>query len=355
MDIIAVDRTLPAAAITLQSTTNACTVDGTNMLEMHVWLNLRHAGHAQNRDTMRWCAGQPRDPTTRQSIRSVTPRAKRTSQAHFLRSVDKDLEFDNYWTATLSVDGHPTRVHQSEWSAARNHGSRDSNCSHQEEFCMARGDPPCPHLHTHSEPELPWPDNKSLHPKWPAMLTPQQASMRGAGYGQAHWHTGQLIHTRLHRRVPRALLLPGNSTRGCLSIHAPKKIAHPLIPKVKMELGNMEKQGVFSPVTEPTSWCSGIVVVPKPNGSIHICVDLTHLNKAVQREVHPMFSAWPNWDRARFLASSTPRVASGRSHFAQSPDSSPPSSRPLATSASISSPLASVSPVKSSSGQCHRS
>ena len=52
----------------------------------------------------------------------------------------------------------------------------------------------------------------------------------------------------------------------------------------------MEKQGVISPVTEPTGWCSGIVVVPKPNGSVRICVDLTHLNKAVQREVHPMFS-----------------------------------------------------------------
>ena len=65
-------------------------------------------------------------------------------------------------------------------------------------------------------------------------------------------------------------------------IHALRKIAHPLIPKVKMELGNMEKQGVISPVTEPTSWCSGIVVVPKPNGSVRICVDRTHLNKAVQ-------------------------------------------------------------------------
>ena len=28
--------------------------------------------------------------------------------AHFLGSVDQDFEFDNYWTATLSVDGHPT-------------------------------------------------------------------------------------------------------------------------------------------------------------------------------------------------------------------------------------------------------
>ena len=71
-------------------------------------------------------------------------------------------------------------------------------------------------------------------------------------------------------------------------IHTPWKSTHPLIPKVKTELENMEKQGVSSPVTEQTSWCSGIVVVLKPNGSIRICVDLTHLNKAVQREVHPM-------------------------------------------------------------------
>ena len=28
--------------------------------------------------------------------------------AHFLGSVDQDFEFDSYWTATLSVDGHPT-------------------------------------------------------------------------------------------------------------------------------------------------------------------------------------------------------------------------------------------------------
>ena len=75
---------------------------------MHVRLNLRHAGHAQSGDIMRWCAGQPRDPTTRQSIRSVTLKAKRTSQPTFSGLLTRTFEFDNYWTATLSVDGHPT-------------------------------------------------------------------------------------------------------------------------------------------------------------------------------------------------------------------------------------------------------
>ena len=39
-------------------------------------------------------------------------------------------------------------------------------------------------------------------------------------------------------------------------------------------------------VQEPTEWCSGIVVVPKPNGQVRICVDLTKLNESVCRERH---------------------------------------------------------------------
>ena len=50
----------------------------------------------------------------------------------------------------------------------------------------------------------------------------------------------------------------------------------------------MLQQGVISAVTLPTAWCSGLVPVPKPNGNVRLCVDLTQLNKAVQREIHPM-------------------------------------------------------------------
>ena len=41
-------------------------------------------------------------------------------------------------------------------------------------------------------------------------------------------------------------------------------------------------------MTAPTEWCAGIVPVLKPNGKVRICVDLTELNKAVQRKVYPM-------------------------------------------------------------------
>ena len=67
-------------------------------------------------------------------------------------------------------------------------------------------------------------------------------------------------------------------------LYNPRKIPHPLIAKVKSQIETMLQQGVISPVTAPTKWCAGIVPVLKPNGSVRICVDLTHLNKAVQRD-----------------------------------------------------------------------
>ena len=41
---------------------------------------------------------------------------------------------------------------------------------------------------------------------------------------------------------------------------------------------------MISKIDEPTEWCSPMVVVPKPNGTVRICVDLTKLNESVQRE-----------------------------------------------------------------------
>ena len=50
----------------------------------------------------------------------------------------------------------------------------------------------------------------------------------------------------------------------------------------------MESQGVISQVNQPTSWCAGMVAVPKKSGAIQICVDLKRLNQSVMREVHPL-------------------------------------------------------------------
>ena len=72
------------------------------------------------------------------------------------------------------------------------------------------------------------------------------------------------------------------------ALATPRRVAIPLLPKVKTELERMEKMGVVSRVQEPTEWCAGMVVVPKPGGRVRICVDLTRLNENVRREQHPL-------------------------------------------------------------------
>ena len=58
--------------------------------------------------------------------------------------------------------------------------------------------------------------------------------------------------------------------------------------KAQEELEQMESMGIISRVEQPTQWCAGMVAIPKKNGKLRICVDLKHLNEAVQREVHPL-------------------------------------------------------------------
>ena len=70
------------------------------------------------------------------------------------------------------------------------------------------------------------------------------------------------------------------------AVQYPRRVAVPLLPKVKGELDRLETLGVIKRVTDPTEWCAPMVVVPKLNGKVRICVDYTHLNQAVKRERH---------------------------------------------------------------------
>ena len=68
----------------------------------------------------------------------------------------------------------------------------------------------------------------------------------------------------------------------------PRRVPVPLLSKVREEISRMEKMEIISEVDEPTEWCAGMVVVPKPNGKVRICVDLTRLNESILREFHPL-------------------------------------------------------------------
>ena len=70
------------------------------------------------------------------------------------------------------------------------------------------------------------------------------------------------------------------------SVPTPRRIPLPLMKETQAELQRMEEMGVISRIEGHSQWCSPIVVVPKANGKVRICVDLTKLNKSVQRELH---------------------------------------------------------------------
>ena len=71
-------------------------------------------------------------------------------------------------------------------------------------------------------------------------------------------------------------------------LYAPRSIPAGLRDKAKLEIDSMLAKDVIEPVEEPTEWCSGLTIAPKPNGKIRMCVDLTQLNKSVEREIYPL-------------------------------------------------------------------
>ena len=82
------------------------------------------------------------------------------------------------------------------------------------------------------------------------------------------------------------IILKEDAVPFCLT--APRRVPLPLLDKVKEEIRRLEELDVIETVDEPTDWCAPIVVVPKASGDVRMCVDLTKLNPAVKREVHPM-------------------------------------------------------------------
>ena len=57
---------------------------------------------------------------------------------------------------------------------------------------------------------------------------------------------------------------------------------------VEAELKRLREMDVIEEVTGPTPWVSLVVVVPKKNKSVRICIDMRKANEAIQRIKHPM-------------------------------------------------------------------
>lgn len=70
--------------------------------------------------------------------------------------------------------------------------------------------------------------------------------------------------------------------------HCPYSVPYRLKEKVSEELDRLVNQGILIPV-KYSSWASPIVVVPKPNGDIRLCMDCkVTINKYVDMEHYPL-------------------------------------------------------------------
>ena len=57
---------------------------------------------------------------------------------------------------------------------------------------------------------------------------------------------------------------------------------------IKAQIATMVRQSVIEPLGDlPRAWCHPLVTVLKPRGGLDICVDLTKLNRYVDRAFYP--------------------------------------------------------------------
>lgn len=58
--------------------------------------------------------------------------------------------------------------------------------------------------------------------------------------------------------------------------------------KIERKLDELESMDIIEKVNSPSRWVSPVVVVPKPNGEVRLCIDMRQANCAVERERYPI-------------------------------------------------------------------
>ena len=67
-------------------------------------------------------------------------------------------------------------------------------------------------------------------------------------------------------------------------VHAPRKCPITTRPLVREKLDEWLKEGIITPVEEPTDWVSSLAYSRKANGKLRICLDPKDLNAALKRD-----------------------------------------------------------------------
>ncbi|XP_028406446.1 uncharacterized protein K02A2.6-like [Dendronephthya gigantea] len=67
----------------------------------------------------------------------------------------------------------------------------------------------------------------------------------------------------------------------------PRRIPFHMRKKVSDALDKLESDGIIEKTSEATHWVSPLVVIPKKDGDVRLCIDMRKANEAIQRERHP--------------------------------------------------------------------
>ena len=89
------------------------------------------------------------------------------------------------------------------------------------------------------------------------------------------------LKTQHYGKCPTKISLIDDTIPFALPV--PRQIPLAFRRMVKKELDQLVQVGVIAPVTEATDWVHPMVVVPKPNDGIRLCIDFQKLNKYVTR------------------------------------------------------------------------
>lgn len=66
------------------------------------------------------------------------------------------------------------------------------------------------------------------------------------------------------------------------------RVPYSLREKVSAKIEELETMDIIEKVENPSAWVSPVIVVPKPDGDIRLCVDMRRANEAIKRERHPI-------------------------------------------------------------------
>ena len=70
--------------------------------------------------------------------------------------------------------------------------------------------------------------------------------------------------------------------------HPPRRVPVAILERLRETLEDLEKREIIARVTTPTPWISSMVVVPKKNGKLRICLDPMGPNRALPWENYRM-------------------------------------------------------------------